>query len=123
MRLLYFAWVKEKAGVGAEEVDLPADVTTVAELMVEADLRGRIAVGLNVVVAECLADLVEHKYVRRRAAGDPPLPSSSLFPDAPLKLDLSLKDTQTLLKAAHRRFCVKFQMVMGQVGARTAASS
>ena len=71
---------------------------------VEADLRGRITIGLNVVVAECLADLVEHKYGRRRAPGNPRLPSSSLFPDAPLKLDLSLKDTQTLLKAAHRSY-------------------
>jgi hypothetical protein len=72
--------------------------------VVEADLRGRITVGLNVVVSEALADLVEHKYQRRRGPGDPPLPSSSLFPDAPLKLDLSLRDTQMLLKAAHRSY-------------------
>jgi hypothetical protein len=68
------------------------------------DLRGRITIGLNVVVAECLADLVEHKYERRRAPTDPPLPSTSLFPEAPQKLDLSLRDVQTLLKAAHRPY-------------------
>ena len=33
MRLLYFAWVKEKTGIAAEEVDLPAEVATVAELI------------------------------------------------------------------------------------------
>jgi len=70
---------------------------------VAADLRGRITVGLNVVLAECLADLVEHKYGRQR--GDAPeLPSSSQLPRAPLKLDLSLRDTQMLLKAAHRSY-------------------
>ena len=51
--------------------------------VVRADLRGRITIALNVVVAECLADLVEHKYVRRRPAEAPALPSSSLLPEAP----------------------------------------
>jgi sulfur-carrier protein len=32
-RLLYFAWVREKTGIAAEDVDIPAHVTTVAELM------------------------------------------------------------------------------------------
>jgi molybdopterin synthase sulfur carrier subunit len=40
MRLLYFAWVKEKAGVAAEDVELPADVATVAELIVWLKTRG-----------------------------------------------------------------------------------
>ena len=68
---------------------------------VAGDLRGRITVGLNVVLAECLADLVEHKYGRQRGEA-PELPSSSQLPRAPLKLDLSLRDTQMLLKASHR---------------------
>jgi hypothetical protein len=72
--------------------------------IVESDLRGRITVALNVVVSECLADLVEHQYVRRRSPGDPPLPSSSLYPDAPTKIDLGLRDVQTLLRAAHRSY-------------------
>jgi hypothetical protein len=71
---------------------------------VAADLRGRITVSLNVVLAECLADLVEHKYGRQRDEGAPELPSSSQLPRAPLKLDLSLRDTQMLLKAAHRSY-------------------
>jgi len=71
---------------------------------VAADLRGRITVALNVVLAECLADLVEHKYGRQRPAEAPELPSSSQLPRAPLKLDLSLQDTRMLLRAAHRSY-------------------
>ena len=40
MRLLYFAWVKEKAGIAAEEIDPPANVATVAELIVWLKTRG-----------------------------------------------------------------------------------
>ena len=40
MRLLYFAWVKEKAGVAAEEIAIPEDVATVAELIVWLKARG-----------------------------------------------------------------------------------
>ncbi len=40
MRLLYFAWVKEKTGIAAEDVDVPASVTTVAELMAWLKTRG-----------------------------------------------------------------------------------
>ena len=33
MRLLYFAWVRERIGKAEEHVDPPADVGTVADLM------------------------------------------------------------------------------------------
>ena len=33
MQLLYFAWVRERIGVGAEEVDPPEAVVNVADLM------------------------------------------------------------------------------------------
>jgi molybdopterin synthase sulfur carrier subunit len=33
VRILYFAWVREAIGVGEEELALPADVVTVAELV------------------------------------------------------------------------------------------
>ena len=33
MNVLYFAWVKEKVGLGEERVEPPADVVTVADLM------------------------------------------------------------------------------------------
>ena len=40
MRLLYFAWVKEKAGVAAEEVEPPEGVATVADLIAWLKTRG-----------------------------------------------------------------------------------
>ena len=40
MRLLYFAWVKEKVGHAAEDVDLPGEISTVAELMAWLKTRG-----------------------------------------------------------------------------------
>ena len=33
MKLLYFAWVRQRTGVAEETVDLPASVTTIAELI------------------------------------------------------------------------------------------
>ena len=33
MRILYFAWVRQRIGHGEEMVDLPSHVTTVAELI------------------------------------------------------------------------------------------
>ena len=40
MRLLYFAWVKEKAGIAAEEIEPPASVATIAELIAWLKTRG-----------------------------------------------------------------------------------
>ena len=40
MRLRYFAWVRERAGLAEEEVELPADVATVAELIAWLRTRG-----------------------------------------------------------------------------------
>ncbi|SEL89729.1 molybdopterin synthase subunit MoaD [Sphingomonas palmae] len=33
MQLLYFAWVRERIGLGAEEVDPPVTIATVADLI------------------------------------------------------------------------------------------
>ena len=33
MKLLYFAWVRQRTGIGEETIDLPEAVTTVSELM------------------------------------------------------------------------------------------
>jgi len=33
MKLLYFAWVRERIGTGAEDISLPHDVTTVPALL------------------------------------------------------------------------------------------
>lgn len=40
MRLLYFAWVKEKAGVATEDVAIPEHVATIAELIAWLKRRG-----------------------------------------------------------------------------------
>ena len=40
MRVLYFAWVKEKAGIAAEDIDPPSGVTTIAELIDWLKSRG-----------------------------------------------------------------------------------
>jgi len=40
MRVLYFAWVKEKAGIAAEDIDPPSGVTTIAELIDWMKSRG-----------------------------------------------------------------------------------
>lgn len=40
MRLLYFAWVREKTGIGMEDVELPREVTTIAELIAWQKTRG-----------------------------------------------------------------------------------
>ena len=40
MRLLYFAWVKEKAGIASEEIVPPENVATIAELIVWLKARG-----------------------------------------------------------------------------------
>ena len=40
MRLLYFAWVREKTGIAEEDITLPQEVTTIAELMAWQKTRG-----------------------------------------------------------------------------------
>lgn len=40
MKLLYFAWVRQKIGRGEETMDLPADVRTVGELAHHLRLKG-----------------------------------------------------------------------------------
>jgi molybdopterin synthase sulfur carrier subunit len=40
MRLLYFAWVKEKAGIASEEIEPPDGVVTVGELIDWLKSRG-----------------------------------------------------------------------------------
>ena len=40
MRILYFAWLREKAGIAEETISLPQTVTTVAELIEWQQQRG-----------------------------------------------------------------------------------
>ena len=40
MKILYFAWVRERVGKPEEEIEAPADVSTVGELMTWLAARG-----------------------------------------------------------------------------------
>ncbi len=40
MKLLYFAWLRQKIGVGDETIDLPHNVQTVAQLLDWLEARG-----------------------------------------------------------------------------------
>ncbi len=40
MKILYFAWLREKLGMSEEDVDVPADVTTVEALLQWLAQRG-----------------------------------------------------------------------------------
>ena len=78
MKLLYFAWLKTKTGVAEEEVEPPAEIATVQDLL--DWLKGR-----GPGYAEALADLdsvrvaVNQDYAR---PGDPVAPGDevALFP-------------------------------------------
>ncbi len=101
--LCEFEWTfRDLAAIG-EPLTVPSEArSSLAALRsaVEPDLRRRIMVGLNLVVSESLADLVEHKPCRAGA----PLPSSSLLPLCPLRLDLSLLDGQRMVRAWRRAY-------------------
>ena len=40
MKLLYFAWVREKIGKSQEEVELPASITTIQDLINWLETKG-----------------------------------------------------------------------------------
>ena len=40
MRLLYFAWVKDKVGRASEEIALPSEIATIGELIAWLKTRG-----------------------------------------------------------------------------------
>ncbi len=40
MRILYFAWLREKTGSAGEAIDLPAGIATVRDLIVWQQARG-----------------------------------------------------------------------------------
>jgi hypothetical protein len=64
----------------------------------EADLRGRIRVGVSVALSEVLADFMEAKFSRARPALE--LPTSSLIRSTSLKMDLTIAD----MRAQVRRY-------------------
>jgi molybdopterin synthase sulfur carrier subunit len=67
MRLLYFAWVKEKAGVAAEEIEPPEGVATIAELIVWLKTRGPEFANAFAQV-EVIRAAIDHSHVRHDAS-------------------------------------------------------
>jgi sulfur-carrier protein len=66
MRLLYFAWVKEKAGMASEEIDPPAGVATIAELIDWLKSRGpEFANAFE--RSEVIRAAIDHSHVRHDA--------------------------------------------------------
>jgi sulfur-carrier protein len=66
MRLLYFAWVKEKTGIAAEEIEPPADVATVAELIAWLKSRGP-EFEHAFARSEVIRAAIDHSHVRHDA--------------------------------------------------------
>ncbi len=78
MKLLYFAWLKAKTGIAEEEVDPPAEVATVGDLL--SWLKGR-----GPGYAEALADLQIVRVAVNQEYAEPDHPVSAgdevaLFP-------------------------------------------
>ena len=67
MRLLYFAWVREKTGIGTEEVELPQGITTVAELIAWQKTRG-VQFANAFERSEVIRTAIDQTHVRHDAA-------------------------------------------------------
>lgn len=66
VKLLYFAWVREKTGIAEEEVDLPAGVRTVSELVDWLKTRGP-EFGEAFERSEVIRAAVDHAQVKPSA--------------------------------------------------------
>jgi molybdopterin synthase sulfur carrier subunit len=66
VRVLYFAWVKEKAGIAAEDIDPPPDVATVAELIDWLKARGP-EFENAFARSEVIRAAIDHTHVRHDA--------------------------------------------------------
>jgi molybdopterin synthase sulfur carrier subunit len=66
MRVLYFAWVKDKAGIAAEDIDPPADVATIAELIDWLKRRGP-EFANAFARSEVIRAAIDHTHVRHDA--------------------------------------------------------
>ena len=78
MKLLYFAWVRTRIGRAEEEIELPADVATVGDLL--GWLQGR---GAGYAEALARPELVRVAVNQEFAARDAPVGSDdevALFP-------------------------------------------
>ncbi|MEO0813070.1 MAG: hypothetical protein AAFY60_09425, partial [Myxococcota bacterium] len=102
--------------LGAFEV-VDGRITMDRNLALEAlqrELRLRVRLSLNAVVAEALADITEYKYAHGGRSAGAELPSSSLLYDSPIKHDLTSRD----ILFHYRRWRQSFREVIDDVGVR-----
>lgn len=62
MKVLYFAWLRQRIGVAAEEFDLPAEVKTVDDLMTWLGAKGP-GYAKGFAQRETLRAAVNYEYV------------------------------------------------------------
>ncbi len=62
MKLAYFAWVRERIGVAEEEVELPAGITTVADLLHWLKGRGE-TYDMALQAPEIIRVAIDHEHV------------------------------------------------------------
>lgn len=65
--LRYFAWMRERIGRSEERLDVPADVTTIAELVTWLQARGP-EYASAFERAEVIRAAIDHAHVQRHAA-------------------------------------------------------
>ena len=85
---------------------------------VDDDLRARIEIGINGVMAECLADLSEYKFIVEEDPEGHLMPTSSLLRGAAVKLDFTLQDTQINQKSWSRPYRVLLRKASAQAELR-----
>ena len=79
MKLIYFAWLRERLGINEEVVDLPVEVTTVAELF--DWLKARDAAFANVLErTEIIQVAIDQRHERNRDASIRDAKEIALFP-------------------------------------------
>lgn len=66
MRLLYFAWVKEKVGRASEDIALPPEIATIAELIAWLKTRGP-EFANAFARDEIIRAAIDHSHVRHDA--------------------------------------------------------
>ena len=70
--------------------------------LVGNEVIDRIPSGLTPVLAEMLADMMEYKFIEDHPELADQMPSSSLFKDRPVKMDLMIQDLQFYFKQCNK---------------------
>ena len=65
MKLVYFAWVRERIGVPEEQIDVPGEVTTVRDLLGWLKDRGE-GYEAALLHSEAIRVAIDHEHVDHR---------------------------------------------------------